>query len=112
MDRREELVAKYPKILSGRGYPGVGEGWLDIIDELCIQLQKLTDDGGLSQVRAAQIKEKFGGLRFYVDGASHEHYLLIEKAENKAEVTCETCGKPGAIGGKYWLKAACEEHSV
>ena len=36
---REELVKKHPLILGGRGWPGVGDGWLPIIDKLCTAIQ-------------------------------------------------------------------------
>lgn len=59
---------------------------------------------------AAQIKEKFGGLRFYVDNATTEQYSFIEMAEFMSMNTCEMCGGRGKIGGRFWLKCLCKTH--
>jgi len=62
------------------------------------------------QVHAVQVKEKFGGLRFYVSGGDNEVYGMITMAEAMSYVICEDCGKPGALhhrGG--WLKTVCTE---
>lgn len=110
----EELVEKYPKILGGPGYPGVGPGWLPLIDNLCLWLQFGTDHnshtGKYPQVKAVQIKEKFGGLRFYVEGASSEQWAVISFVESLSMRTCETCGAPGKPQGKGWIKTSCEAH--
>jgi hypothetical protein len=60
------------------------------------------------QVRAVQVKEKFGGLRFYIHNGSDYIFGLIDMAEMISYKTCEKCGKPGSLhrrGG--WLKTVC-----
>lgn len=106
----DDLVAKYPKILSGSGYPGVGEGWLPLIDQLCSWLQFNTDMNEHPQVKAVQIKEKFGGLRFYVETATEKQYAVISFVENMSQHICDVCGSPGKIQGKGWISTRCEEH--
>lgn len=59
---------------------------------------------------AAQVKEKFGGLRFYLDNATSEQYNYIEMAEFMSANTCDICGKRGKIGGRYWLLCRCKQH--
>ena len=78
------------------------DGWLNIIytcaEELCkIDLEE--------RVKFLQIKEKFGGLRFYytiLDYNKEFDYLLyimckniVSKAELLANETCEYCGERG-----------------
>jgi len=120
MDKELEmkLVKKYPTVM--RDYGGsiyetcmgwgicVGNGWYDIIDELCAKLEPLG-------VVAGQIKEKFGGLRFYVeamtingDGADKVR-KAINEAEIKSYQTCESCGKPGERRGGGWIQVLCDE---
>jgi hypothetical protein len=41
-----------------------GDGWFDILEELCQQLQAIREESGII-TRATQIKEKYGTLRFY-----------------------------------------------
>jgi hypothetical protein len=88
---------------------GIGDGWKDI-------LLKLKHDLAATGVvyKICQIKEKFGGLRFYVDimepaseAKTDEFHALIGKAEDDSYKTCERCGEPGLPGGKGWIKTAC-----
>lgn len=62
------------------------------------------------QVVAVQVKEKFGGLRFYVDGASSEIYAMISFAENMSYHICEQCGTTTNVttGGKGWISTLCD----
>jgi hypothetical protein len=68
------------------------------------------------KVSVAQIKEKFGTLRFYVDinGATKEVReqidAIISDAEGKSCVTCEVCGKPGSRRSTGWIQTLCDEH--
>ena len=101
---RTKLIEKYPKLLGGHGYPGVGTGWLPIIDKLCSKL--------VGDVRVDQIKEKFGGLRFYFASDNYElNSKLVREAENEASVTCDVCGKPGTLRTGGWMVTRCDEHA-
>jgi hypothetical protein len=58
------------------------------------------------------VKEKLGGLRFYVNFASADANTLISKAEHRSTSICELCGRPGRLkneGG--WRRTRCETHS-
>ena len=94
---REALIAKC------QGH--VGPGWHDILKRLINDLFELGWDG-----QVLQVKEKFGGLRFYVGGASHAIYKRIEAAYDEASKTCEKCGAPGMLREGGWLKTLCDEH--
>jgi hypothetical protein len=41
---------------------------------------------------AVQVKEKFGGLRFYVNGGTETHQTMIYFAETMSYRICEECG--------------------
>lgn len=56
-----------------------------------------------------QIKEKFGGLRFYVGGAPDWLYDLIDTVEAYSYHVCEFCGKTGRLRRYSWLKTLCDE---
>lgn len=60
---------------------------------------------------ASQVKEKFGGLRFYVNGATDKHYNYITFAENMSHRTCEVCGAPGKTYTDGWHTTLCETHA-
>jgi predicted HicB family RNase H-like nuclease len=61
-----------------------------------------------SHPRAAQVKEKFGGLRFYMTSGTDEIYNLISEAEAKSRETCEECGKPGEERSMPWIRTLCD----
>ena len=127
-----ELVKKFPKILENfRGDPSqtcmawgvdVEDGWYKLLDNCMEKLQYFCDicssHGNDVRVVADQIKEKFGGLRFYISvyGANEIEYGIINdivyEAERKAANTCEVTGEMGCLckrGG--WLKTLCRKEA-
>lgn len=81
-------------------------GWNLIIKELIEDLIELGWDKNI-----VQIKEKFGGLRFYIQNGSNEMYKRIVEAENQSYETCETCGEKGEIRRDIgWWMTLCETH--
>lgn len=113
------LVIKYPKVFSGfeksEGYNynndtfcfQCNDGWYDILNNLCKQIEPLLKEGQF----VVQIKEKFGGLRFYMNSSNDKIEGYICEAEKLSFKTCEICGKPGKLNGKGWIRTLCEEHS-
>lgn len=60
---------------------------------------------------AVQVKEKFGGLRFYVDRATEKQYNYINFTEMLSYRTCEECGAPGRTYTMGWHRTLCEKHA-
>ena len=59
--------------------------------------------------RASQVKEKFGGLRFYMTTGTDEMLDLIEEAEEASYKTCEECGSQDATqNSNGWIRTLCE----
>jgi hypothetical protein len=170
------LVEKYPKIFKDRyGDPkstlmcfgfGHGDGWFQILDSLCSNInhhvkwkretrardllryraakkgrdalikwmssnreippsdwiiqrcdeiikngiETLVITPKVNRVVAVQVKEKFGGLRFYYEGGDDQVHGMVRMAESWASVTCEVCGKPGQLRSGGWIKTLCDEH--
>ncbi len=119
------LCAKYPKIFGDRNKPMnetamcwgfcCGEGWYNIIDQLCDNIQSHIDwqakqGKDIPQVVAMQVKEKFGTLRFYYNGGDDVIDGMVRMAESMSAVTCEECGAPGTTGGQGWITTRCETH--
>jgi hypothetical protein len=63
-------------------------------------------------IRVAQIKEKFGGLRFYYDGGDDHISGMVTMAEVWAGRTCETCGNVGKQRGGGWIRTLCDQHEA
>ena len=58
--------------------------------------------------KAAQVKEKYGGLRFYMTCDTDEISNLVEEAEALSLKTCEECGKPGEKRSGGWIHTHCD----
>jgi hypothetical protein len=97
-------------------YVRVDEGWYQIIVDCDNELTAIDPN-----YKVLQIKEKFGGLRYYMSpsndttveqrDAMHE---VVSKYEKVAARTCEATGKPGvlmkSIGG--WLKTLDPQYAA
>jgi hypothetical protein len=63
------------------------------------------------QVVAVQVKEKFGGLRFYVNGGDEKIHNYISMAESMSYRMCEVCGSPGKLYTDGWYTTLCPTHA-
>lgn len=81
----------------------VGKGWHPIIVELNEQLAVLDPE-----YEVHQVKQKFGGLRYYCSLLTPEATGLIRAAEDRACVTCERCGQAGSRQSSGWGKVLCD----
>ena len=115
----KRMEERFPKMFS-QPYGGfaVGEGWWPILESLCSNIQHYLDwinknhnaHPVVEQVVVGQIKEKFGGLRFYYDGGDDKIQGMVRMAESWADHSCEECGAPGKSGGNGWIKTLCPTH--
>jgi len=88
------------------GFFDVKKGWFPIIKSLIEDLIKL----GWNK-ETTQVKEKFGGLRFYINAGSDEIHQRILQAEKESYETCEECGKSGELRKDIgWYSTLCDEH--
>lgn len=112
------MLKRFPKIFANP-YGGfcVDEGWWPILESLCSNIQSHLDwknktEEVLPQVTVAQIKEKFGGLRFYYDGGDEYVNGMVSMAEAWADASCEECGVPGKRRDGGWIKTLCDHHEA
>lgn len=90
-----------------------GDGWFGLVWELSGDLNKLIQREPAAErasYRAVQVKEKFGGLRFYMRASTPTIDARIARAEAESFCTCDVCSKPGALskGGRWQTR--CAEH--
>jgi hypothetical protein len=116
---------------------GVPKGWLPIIDILCRAIQSYCDSARSiknpdfdpiaiydqedttshrylqvkrEQVTCLQMKEKFGGLRFYTNGNDEVVDGMIIMATNVCAHTCESCSTSDDIGlTTGWISVRCKK---
>jgi hypothetical protein len=114
--KEDKLFALYPKLFpNGRKVDPMlslmcfgfecDDGWYKLIKKLCKDITATGD-----KCTVVQVKEKFGGLRFYIEAGSSKVYELISKAESDSFKICEVCGKPGKVEGTGWFKTVCKKH--
>jgi hypothetical protein len=91
-----------------------GDGWFGILLNLSQKieavLQAMVDAGTPREElpKVLQIKEKFGGLRFYMDRQSEQWTDWIREAEDAARKACERCGAPGVMHQRgFFLQTLC-----
>ena len=136
----ELLCSRYPKIFVNRhadmtttamcwGFD-CGDGWFDILNQLCVNIQehidwrnstrerllqdnphkiKIPDE--VQQVVADQVKEKFGTLRFYTTGGDDVTRGMERMAESMSAVICEDCGNKGEWRRGGWFRTLCDQHA-
>lgn len=92
----------------------IGCGWVPLIDKMTTEIQQVLDEHPDVQFSFAQIKQKFGELRIYADmndaTGTKKIQEIIGRAEDEADVTCETCGQPGTLRNNGYIFVACEKH--
>jgi hypothetical protein len=105
----ESLAAKHPDFFV---FPECGEGWHDIISEVCRIAETRIKNRDIAEFKFTQIKEKFGGLRMYFDGGDDYIAGAVRMAESVSFRTCEITGKPGVLCKKGgWLRTLCDEQA-
>ena len=153
--KQQILFDAYPKIFAQKDLDksktlmcyGIccGDGWFNIIDVLCQQLQayvneplenleiferfyeQATQDKDIEemknwlseiektkatlrpQIEAVQVKEKFGTLRFYINGYTDATRSMISFAEKMSSRTCDSCGAPADLSTTGRWKVQCEK---
>lgn len=169
IDPYDRLEQHFPRMFSRSRDVWVDEGWLDIVQALCVNIQHYVDWKRSSRARdlmrrraakkghaalvkwmtthrnfdaptdwlvqqchdiialgaenlvitpkvnhvyVAQIKEKFGELRFYYDGGDEYVGGLVSMAETWASHTCEVCGSSGTLRHGGWMRTLCDKHEA
>jgi hypothetical protein len=114
----KRMEETYPKMFA-QPYGGfaVSTGWWPIIENLCANIQshidwRIKQGQDIAQVEVNQIKEKFGGLRFYYSGGDDEISGMVRMAEAWADVACEECGAAGKRRSGGWIRTLCNHHEA
>ena len=138
---QNKLYKAYPKIFAQKDLDRsqsamsrglcVGDGWHNLIRLLCKTMQSYIDHNRhmiSKQVEMRQVKEKFGGLRIYIDFVDikdeeklqfpeqevvmmNEIRGMLSFSEVMSYTICEECGKPGIVRKDLpWIRTLCQEH--
>lgn len=104
---------KYPALYKKDILPfGIecGDGWFMLIDQLSQHIDSYRDSNNVPPVTVTQVKEKFGGLRFYITGGDNFVDGLIAFAETLSYKICENCGTTFNVGKTSgWIQVLCQD---
>jgi hypothetical protein len=126
--RNKKLIARYPFLLPRNVWTGkvvrdydytwteydcIDKGWqigfgkflLEDLREACLKTNFL------DKLQFTQIKEKYGSLRMYNNGAPEEVHDVIRKYEFISEYICIQCGSPHAcvVNSYGWYLPLCKD---
>lgn len=120
MRTKKEFEAAWPSLFTdvrcGFYCP---DGWTDLVWKLLSDIE-FELEGDLSDFKMVQVKEKFGGLRFYysypkgADPTTYDYiHQLVEQAEGESWGICLTCGTKGGVTtgnspGSMWITSQCD----
>ena len=109
----QKLKDKFPKIFDKDFYFECDDGWFDIVFNLCKDVQQEINNSGCEQVVAAQVKEKFAGLRFYAGGGNEVTSAMIDQYAKLSYETCEMTGGKGYLcKNNGWFKTLSTQSSL
>ena len=89
------------------------DGWYDLLVDLIGKLLKLEEEepDTFESFAVVQIKQKFGELRFYVEGdpenGMRRIHSLIGAYEYRSLSICEICGKPAKVQTMNYIQSLC-----
>jgi hypothetical protein len=86
-----------------------GDGWKDLIAPIFEWIKNYNNEHP-NKIEIQQVKEKFGGLRFYVSCYPDELQRMITKAEGDSYGICEVCGSKEDVGHTQgWIRTICRK---
>ena len=121
-----KLIEQYPEQFKNLKYLECDDGWYEILSRLCYIVNNRLDykkrvNEPLGYFGWSQIKEKFGGLRAYANGADEFIRGAIEMAESMSYITCEATGEKGKPRKQRrddngepmpaWIKTLCDKEA-
>lgn len=74
-----------------------GDGWFPLVYAIARMITEYVKAHPEAECAAFQVKEKFGGLRFYIRGGDDTLHRMIWEEAQKSFAICETCSAPAIV---------------
>lgn len=113
MKTKADIYARFPKLLENvycGWWLADDSGWNDVIYKVltAIAAEPCNDGTHGGPASIAQVKEKFGGIRMYIENATGTQEQCIRELETICWFTCEDCGTTRDVETSgSWLKTLC-----
>lgn len=123
----KELFEKYPYAFSHYVWTGevyyedgtnepysldemIPKGWSKLFWMCMKELREPLEKAGLiDKFYFVQVKEKYGELCLYHNGATDEVLDIIRKYEYLSQFVCDACGKPAEVRTYGWVENICKD---
>ena len=113
----DKLYEMHSRVIDKSFYPEIDFGWEHLVEDFIQEIDEAAKDFKNGSVHISQIKEKFGGMRIYVDYVLPDEEILefekiVSKYEHLSLKTCTMCSAEDKIMHKrrgYWDLVICEE---
>ena len=123
---RKGMIEQYPYLIPRNVFSGkvsedydysyiVGEyclpkGWFDLFLQMCEDIREpLERSGHLNDFMFTQVKEKYGSMRLYNNGATSEVNEILDKYEFLSTQVCSECGKPATKMTVGYICPYCDD---
>jgi hypothetical protein len=118
----DSIRAAFPHLCADYGKPdtetgtsmragfAIHDGWAQLFCQLMSELEaqrRALPPDEAARVKLAQVKEKFGGLRVYLEHRTDALYAACERAEEESFHICERCGTGGERVYGGWIRTLC-----
>lgn len=112
----ELLKKNYPNAIGKLGYLETPVGWNKLVTNCAKEIEKAIlrlPESRRSEFGALQIKEKFGGLRWYLEFSNPIIEPIREKYEILSRKKCQICGRNGkTINKNDEIVTVCIKHEI
>lgn len=117
------LLGSFPEIITSTTRIEILPGWIPLVSKLTEEVAEISRECG-TKIQVFQIKEKFGGLRYYIDvlgdvkdsernSTLERTQKIILEAEAASMKICEVCSEAGKqFSRNGWLSTTCEDHRL
>lgn len=123
----KELFEKYPYAFSHYAWTGevcceddtnepysldedIPKGWSKLFWMCMEEIREPLEKAGLTNTfYFTQVKEKYGELCLYNNGATEEVLDIISKYEYLSQFVCDRCGKPADYQTRGWIENICKK---
>lgn len=120
----KELIERYPwlrkpslykkgEFVDGTMLDYMPEGWrIAFGEQMCEEINNeiLTwDKIAREKFHVTYIKNRWGGMRFYVSNGSKKLYEIIDKYEEMSKLTCIKCGGYATYMSTRWIAPYCKD---
>jgi ribosomal protein L37AE/L43A len=109
----KKFFKRFPDLTKNLSHIETYQGWDQLIWNLTEKVEREIQGWPANEKPIIlQIKQKYGGLRFYISPINERIANWISETERRSFEYCEYCGKSAILrNSKYWIMTLCDSHA-